>query len=72
MHIIELHINKNVFNPEQKKEVITKVTEAVVKIICEIQGRHSEENTLVRFYERSKRDWASDDLQLSAEVCSAI
>ncbi|MDO6447380.1 tautomerase family protein [Colwellia sp. 1_MG-2023] len=64
MPLIDVHVIKNVFNAEQKKEIITKVTDVMV----EIEGEALRGVTWVRIQEINEGDWAIGGQQLTAKA----
>ncbi|MFT5675656.1 MAG: 4-oxalocrotonate tautomerase [Paraglaciecola sp.] len=62
MPLIDVHVIKNVFNPEQKKEIIEKITNTMV----EIEGEALRNVTWVRIKEVNEGDWAIGGQQLTA------
>jgi 4-oxalocrotonate tautomerase len=62
MPLIDVHVIKNVFNPEQKKDIIEKMTNAMV----EVEGEALRNVTWVRIKEINEGDWAIGGQQLTA------
>jgi len=54
MPMIEVHLIKDVFNPEQKREMITKLTDAMVAI----EGENMRGVTWVKIHEVASGEWA--------------
>ena len=54
MPMITIDVIKNVFTPEQKRELITKVTDAMVAV----EGENLRAVTWVRINEFESGDWA--------------
>ena len=54
MPLIDVHVIKNVFNADQKKEIIEKITNTMV----EIEGETLRNVTWVRIRETNEGDWA--------------
>jgi len=54
MPLVTIDVIKNVFSPNQKKELIAKVTEAMVQV----EGENMRPVTWVRINEFESGDWA--------------
>lgn len=54
MPLVQVHAIKDVFSPEQKREVIQKVTDAMVSV----EGEGMRSVTWVTFNEVESGDWA--------------
>ena len=54
MPLIEVHLIEKVFNPEQKRQIIQKLTDAMVSI----EGENMRGVTWVRINEFESGDWA--------------
>ena len=65
---IQINAIKNVFSPEQKREVIEKVTETMVAI----EGETMREVTWVTFHEVESGDWAIGGKCLTTEDVHAL
>lgn len=68
MPLIDVHVIKNVFNDDQKKEIITKVTNTMV----EIEGEALRGVTWVRIKEINECDWAIGGQQLTAAAVHSM
>ena len=68
MPLIDVHVIKNVFNDDQKKEIITKVTNTMV----EIEGEALRGVTWVRIKEINEGDWAIGGQQLTAAAVHSM
>jgi 4-oxalocrotonate tautomerase len=64
MPLIDVHVIKNVFNPEQKKEIVEKITNTMV----EIEGEALRNVTWVRIKEVNEGDWAIGGQPLTAAM----
>ena len=53
MPLIEIHLIENVFNPEQKRQIIKKLTDAVVLI----EGENMRDVTWVKISEVTSGEW---------------
>ncbi len=62
MPLIDVHVIKNVFNESQKKEIIEKITNTMVKI----EGEALRGVTWVRILETNEGNWAIGGQQLTA------
>jgi len=62
MPLVTIDVIKNVFTPDQKEELIQKVTEAVV----EVEGENLRPVTWVRIKEFEGGDWAIGGQRLAA------
>ena len=54
MPLVEVHVIKNVFTPEQKRRIIEKVTDAMVSV----EGDKLRGVTWVKIHEVESGDWA--------------
>jgi len=68
MPLIDLQLIKGVFNDEQKQELITKVTDAVV----EVEGEALRPVTWVRIFEVNEGEWAIGGQPLRASSVHAM
>lgn len=68
MPLIDVHVIKNVFSSEQKKEIIEKITNSIV----EIEGEPLRQVTWVRIRETNEGDWAIGGQQLTAEMVHSM
>jgi 4-oxalocrotonate tautomerase len=64
MPLIDVHVIKNVFNTDQKKQIIEKITNTMV----EIEGETLRNVTWVRIRETNEGDWAIGGQQLTADA----
>lgn len=68
MPMVTIDVIKDVFTPAQKKELIAKVTEAMV----EVEGERMRQVTWVRINEFEGGDWAIGGKMLRAADVQAI
>ncbi len=68
MPLIQVHTIKGVFTPEMKKQVIEKVTDAMV----EIEGENLRGLTWVTVNEIDSGDWGIGGQPLTAESVTAL
>lgn len=68
MPLIDVHVIKNVFSSEQKKEIIEKITNTIV----EIEGEPLRKVTWGRIRETNEGDWAIDGQRLTAEMVHSM
>lgn len=68
MPLIDVNVIKNVFNAEQKKEIIEKITNTMV----EIEGESLRNVTWVRIREVNEGDWAIGGQQLTASAVHSM
>ena len=64
MPMIEVHLIKDVFNPEQKREMITKLTDAMVSI----EGENMRGVTWVKIHEVASGEWAIGGQPLTTQA----
>ena len=64
MPMIEVHLIKDVFNPEQKREMITKLTYAMVSI----EGENMRGVTWVKIHEVASGEWAIGGQPLTTQA----
>jgi 4-oxalocrotonate tautomerase len=64
MPLIEVHIIENVFNPEQKSQMIRKLTDAMVSI----EGENMRGVTWVKISEVASGDWGVGGQPLTTEA----
>ena len=62
MPLVTVDVIKDVFSPEQKQQIIEKVTEAMV----EVEGERMRQVTWVRIAEFQGGDWAIGGQRLGA------
>jgi len=68
MPLVTIDVIKNVFTPDQKEELIEKVTEAMVAV----EGENMRPVTWVRIMEVEGGDWAIGGQRLSAADVHAL
>jgi 4-oxalocrotonate tautomerase len=68
MPLVDIQVIKNVFNTEQKKEIIEKVTETMVGI----EGEALRGVTWVRILEVNEGEWAIGGQALTAQAVHDI
>ena len=68
MPLIEVKLIKNVFSPEQKREMIEKLTDAMV----EIEGENMRPVTWVTVEEVASGDWGIGGSPLTTEDVKAL
>ena len=68
MPLVTIDVIKDVFTPEQKEEIITKVTDAMV----EIEGEAMRQVTWVRIMEVEQGDWGIGGQLLKARDVHAL
>jgi 4-oxalocrotonate tautomerase len=68
MPLVQVHTIKGVFTPQMKKDVIEKVTDAMV----EIEGENLRGVTWVTINEVDSGDWGIGGQMLTAEHVKAI
>jgi 4-oxalocrotonate tautomerase len=68
MPLIDIDVIENVFTPEQKGELVQKVTDAVVSV----EGEAMRGVTWVRLREVKEGDWAIGGNRLNAADVHAI
>ena len=64
MPLIEVHLIENVFSPEQKRQIIHKLTDAVVSI----EGENMRGVTTVKISEVASGDWGIGGQPLTTEA----
>ena len=64
MPMIEVHLIENVFTPAQKREMITKLTDAMVAI----EGENMRGVTWVKIHDVKSGDWAVGGQPLTTEA----
>ena len=64
MPLVQIHAIKGVFSPQAKKEIIEKVTEAMVQV----EGENLRSVTVVTINEVESGDWGIGGKPLTAEV----
>jgi 4-oxalocrotonate tautomerase len=68
MPLVTIDVIKNVFTPQQKEQLIKKVTDAMV----EVEGENLRPVTWVRIAEFEGGDWAIGGQRLSAGDVQAL
>ncbi len=68
MPLVTIDVIKNVFTPQQKEQLIEKVTSAMV----EVEGENMRPVTWVRINEFESGDWAIGGQRLSASDVLAM
>jgi 4-oxalocrotonate tautomerase len=68
MPLVTIDVIKDVFTPAQKKELVTKVTEAMLKV----EGENMRPYTWVRINEFEGGDWAIGGKALQVSDVHAI
>jgi len=68
MPLIEVHLIEKVFNPEQKQQMIQKLTDAMVSI----EGENMREVTWVKISETKSRDWGIGGKPLTTEAVKEL
>ena len=68
MPLVEVHLIENVFTPEQKRQIIQKVTDAMVSI----EGETMREVTWVKISETKSGDWAIGGKPLTTEAVKEL
>ncbi len=64
MPMIEVHLIENVFSPEQKREIITRLTDAMVAI----EGENMRGVTWVKIHEVASGEWGVGGQPLTTEA----
>jgi 4-oxalocrotonate tautomerase len=64
MPLIEVHVIENVFNAEQKRQMISKLTDAMVSI----EGENMRGVTWVKISEVASGDWGIGGQSLTTEA----
>ena len=62
MPLIEVHSFENVFNPEQKRQIIQKLTDAIVSV----EGENMRGVTWVKISEVASGEWGIGGQRLTA------
>jgi 4-oxalocrotonate tautomerase len=68
MPLIEVHLIENVFSPEQKRQVIQKLTDAMVSI----EGENMRGVTWVKISEVASGEWAIGGQPLTTEAVKEL
>jgi 4-oxalocrotonate tautomerase len=64
MPLIEVHSFENVFNPEQKRQIIQKLTDAIVSV----EGENMRGVTWVKISEVASGEWGIGGQPLTTET----
>ncbi|MEZ5771392.1 4-oxalocrotonate tautomerase [Defluviimonas denitrificans] len=68
MPMLELHVIKDVFTPEQKNRLIEKLTDAMVSV----EGENMRGVTWVKIHEVESGDWAIGGKALTTEAVKQL
>ena len=68
MPMIEVHLIEKVFTPEQKQQMITKLTDAMVAI----EGENMRGVTWIKIHEVNSGEWAIGGQSLTTEAVKAL
>jgi 4-oxalocrotonate tautomerase len=68
MPLVDIHVIRDVFTPGQKKDMIAKVTDAMVAV----EGENMRGVTLVKINEVESGDWAIGGETLTSEQVKAM
>ena len=68
MPLIEVHLIEQVFTPEQKRQIIEKVTDAMVSV----EGENMRGVTWVKISEVASGDWGIGGKPLTTDAVKAI
>jgi 4-oxalocrotonate tautomerase len=68
MPLIEVHLIENVFTPEQKRQVIQKLTDAMVSV----EGENMRGVTWVKISEVASGEWAIGGQPLTTEAVKEL
>jgi 4-oxalocrotonate tautomerase len=68
MPLIEVHLIENVFSPEQKRQVIQKLTDAMVSV----EGENMRGVTWVKISEVASGEWAIGGQPLTTEAVKEL
>ena len=68
MPLIEVHLIENVFSPEQKREVIQKLTDAMVSV----EGENMRGVTWVKISEVASGEWGIGGQPLTTEAVKEL
>ena len=68
MPLVEVHVIKDAFTPEQKRRIIEKVTDAMVSV----EGDRLRGVTWVKIHEVESGDWAIGGQPLTARAVQDI
>jgi 4-oxalocrotonate tautomerase len=65
---IDVHLIKGVFNPEQKKQIIEKLTDAMVSV----EGENMRSVTWVKIFEVNSGEWGIGGKPLTTEAVKEL
>ena len=65
---IDVHLIKDVFNAEQKKQIIQKLTDAMVSV----EGENMRGMTWVKIFEVNSGEWGIGDKLLTTEAVKEL
>lgn len=68
MPLVDIHVIRDVFTPSQKRDLIEKVTEAMVAV----EGENMRGVTWVKINEVASGDWAIGGEMLTSDKVKAI
>ena len=68
MPLIEVHLVEKVFTPEQKRQIIQKVTDAMVSV----EGENMRQVTWVKISEVASGEWGIGGKQLTTEAVEEL
>jgi 4-oxalocrotonate tautomerase len=68
MPLIEIHLIEKVFTPEQKRQIIEKVTDAMVSV----EGENMRQVTWVKISEVASGEWGIGGKPLSTEAVKEL
>jgi 4-oxalocrotonate tautomerase len=68
MPLIEVHLIEKVFNPEQKRQIIQKLTDAMVSI----EGENMRGVTWVKISEATSGEWGIGGKPLTTEAVKEL
>jgi 4-oxalocrotonate tautomerase len=68
MPLVEIHVSRDVFTPDQKQALIEKVTDAMVSV----EGENMRGVTWVKIHEVASGDWAIGGEPLTTEKVKAL
>ena len=68
MPLIEIHLIEKVFTPEQKRQIIEKVTDAMVSV----EGEHMRQVTWVKISEVASGEWGIGGKPLTTEAVKEL
>jgi 4-oxalocrotonate tautomerase len=68
MPLIEVHLIESVFNPEQKRQIIEKLTDAMVSV----EGENMRSVTWVKISEVASGEWGMGGKPVTTEAVKAL